>query len=188
MILLKLLEQSVVVEMAFSKEAVIKTAVVFTVLLLIILIQMAWMIRRVTLLDLFTASKQADERVKRFSPVKMVIGAIGIGLIAYGYYALTKLFDINSGQNLFLNMIIILASTIGGTFLVFRFSVSFVMNLIRLKKNGHLSTVDVVAVTPIMHRMRGNAKSLTLITVLTAVSLAITTLSYIAYYLSLIHI
>ena len=33
-----------------------------------------------------------------------------------------------------------------------------------------------------MHRMKGNAKSLTLITVLTAVSLAITTLSYIAYY------
>ncbi len=182
MILLKLLEQSVVVEMAFSKEAVIKTAVVFTVLLVIILLQMAWMIRRVTLLDLFTASKQADERVKRFSPVKMVIGAIGIGLIAYGYYASTKLFDINAGTNLLLNMLVILATTIGGTFLVFRFSVSFVMNLLRLKKNGHLSTVDVVAVTPIMHRMKGNAKSLTLITVLTAVSLGITTLSYIAYY------
>lgn len=182
MILLKLLEQSVVVEMAFSKEAVIKTAVVFTILLVIILIQMAWMIRRVTLLNLFAASKQADERVKRFSPVKMIIGAVGIGLIAYGYYASTKLFDINSGQNLFLNMLIILATTIGGTFLVFRFSVSFVMNLLRLKKNGHLSTVDVVAVTPIMHRMKGSAKSLTLITILTAVSLGITTLSYIAYY------
>lgn len=182
MILLKLLEQSVVVEMAFSREAVIKTAVVFTVLLVIILLQMAWMIRRVTLLDLFTASKQADERVKRFSPVKMVVGAIGIGLIAYGYYASTKLFDLNAGPNLLLNMLIILATTIGGTFLVFRFSVSFVMNLLRLKKNGHLNLVDVLAVTPIMHRMRGNAKSLTLITVLTAVSLAITTLSYISYY------
>ncbi|MGM9951161.1 MAG: FtsX-like permease family protein, partial [Lysinibacillus sp.] len=182
MILLKLLEQNVVVEMTFSKEAVIKTAVVFIILLIIILIQMAWMIRRVTLLDLFTASKQADERVKRFSPVKMVIGAIGIGLIVYGYYASTKLFDINAASNLFLNMIIILATTIGGTFLFFRFSVSFVMNLLRLKKNGHLTLVDVLAVTPIMHRMKGNAKSLTLITVLTAVSLAITTLSYIAYY------
>lgn len=182
MILLKLLEQNVVVEMTFSKEAVIKTAVVFAILLLIILIQMAWMIRRVTLLNLFTASKQADERVKRFSPVKMVIGAIGIGLIAYGYYASTRLFDIESSNNLFLNMLIILATTIGGTFLVFRFSVSFVMNLIRLKRNGHLNIVDVLAVTPIMHRMKGNAKSLTLITVLTAVSLAITTLSYISYY------
>lgn len=183
MILLKLLEQNVVVEMTFSKEAVIKTAIVFALLLVIILLQMAWMIRRVTLLNLFTASKQADERVKRFSPVKMVIGAIGIGLIAYGYYASTKLFDVeNANSDLFLNMLIILVTTIGGTFLVFRFSVSFVLNLLRLKKNGHLGLVDVLAVTPIMHRMKGNAKSLTLITVLTAVSLAITTLSYIAYY------
>lgn len=182
MILLKLLEQNAVVEMTLSREAIVKTAVVFIILLVIILLQMAWMIRRVTLLNLFTASKQADERVKRFSPFKMVIGAIGIMLITYGYYASTKLFDIDSGSNLFLNMLIILATTIGGTFLVFRFSVSFVMNLLRLRKNGHLSTVDVVAVTPIMHRMKGNAKSLTLITVLTAVSLGITTLSYISYY------
>lgn len=182
MILLKLLEQNAVVEMTLSREAIVKTAVVFAILLVIILLQMAWMIRRVTLLNLFTASKQADERVKRFSPFKMIIGAIGIGLIVYGYYASTKLFDMNSAANLFLNMLIILATTIGGTFLVFRFSVSFVMNLLRLRKNGHLSTVDVVAVTPIMHRMKGNAKSLTLITVLTAVSLAIMTLSYISYY------
>ena len=45
-----------------------------------------------------------------------------------------------------------------------------------------MNLADVLAVTPIMHRMKGNAKSLTLITVLTAVSLAITTLSYISYY------
>ena len=56
------------------------------------------------------------------------------------------------------------------------------MNTIRLGKKGHLNLYDVVAITPIMHRMKGNAKSLTLITVLTAVSLAITTLSYITYY------
>lgn len=35
-----------------------------------------------------------------------------------------------------------------------------------------------------MHRMKSNAKSLTLITVLTGVSLGVTTLSYIAYYSS----
>ncbi|WP_431028432.1 FtsX-like permease family protein [Lysinibacillus sp. LZ02] len=182
MILLKVLDYDTVVSMTFSTEAIVRTALIFGVLLLVILIQMAFIIRRVSLLSLFTASKQADERVKRFSPVQMIVGAIGIGLIVYGYYASTKLFDLESASNLFLNMIIILVTTIGGTFLVFRFSVSFVMNLIRLKKNGHLSSVDVLAVTPIMHRMKGNAKSLTLITVLTAVSLAITTLSYITYY------
>lgn len=182
MVLLKVLEQDTVVAMTFSIEAVKQTVLLFTILLAIILVQMAFMIRRVSLLSLFTASKQADERVKRFSPLQMMMGAIGIGLISYGYYASTQLFSEDSATDLFLNMLIILATTIGGTFFVFRFSIAFVLNLVRMKKNGHLSAVDVLALTPIMHRMKGNAKSLTLITVLTAVSLAITTLSYISYY------
>lgn len=182
MILLKLLQFEAVVTMTFTKVAFVNTALVFGLLLVVILIQMAWMVRSTTLLSLFTASKQADERVKRFSPFKMLVGAIGLALILYGYYKSSVLFTAASGSNLFLNMVIILATTIGGTFLVFRFSVSFLLNMVRLRKKGHLRLADVLALTPIMHRMKGNAKSLTLITVLTAVSLAITTLSYISYY------
>lgn len=182
MILLKLLKYDAIVTMTFNGDAIVNTAAIFGGLLVIILIQMALMVNRTTLLSLFTASKQADERVKRFSPFKMLIGAFGLVLIIYGYYESTKLFTPETGGNLFVNMVIILATTIGGTFLVFRYSVSFLLNLVRLRKKGHLNLMDVLAVTPLMHRMKGNAKSLTLITVLTAVSLAITTLSYISYY------
>jgi len=184
MILLRVLEKEALVTMTFSMEALQKSIIVFVILLVIVLVQMAWMIHRVSLLSLFSAAKQADERVKRFSPLQMAIGFIGLVLIVYGYYASTKLFDIESAGNLFVNMMIILATTIGGTFIVFRFSVAFIMNSIRLKKNGHLTVRDVLALTPIMHRMKSNAKSLTLITVLTGVSLGITTLSYIGYYSS----
>ncbi len=182
MILLKVLEQDVVVSMTFSIEALQSTTLVFGILLVIILMQTAFLIHRTSLLSLFNAAKQADERVKRFSWIQMIIGAFGLVLIIYGYYKSSILFTMDNAQDLFMNMVIILATTIGGTFLVFRFSVAFVMNTIRLGKKGHLNLYDVVAITPIMHRMKGNAKSLTLITVLTAVSLAITTLSYIAYY------
>ncbi|MGE7984310.1 FtsX-like permease family protein [Solibacillus sp. NPDC093137] len=181
MILLKLLKFDAVVTLSISKVAVVNTLIVFGILLVIILVQMAFMVYRTTLLSLFNASKQADERVKRFSVFPMVMGAIGLALIIYGYYKSTVLF---SGQttNLFLSMIIILATTIGGTYFVFRYSVAFILNLFRIRKKGHLNLTDVLALTPIMHRMKGNAKSLTLITVITAVSLAITTLSYISYY------
>lgn len=182
MILLKVLEQDVVVSMTFSIEALQSTTLVFGLLLVIILVQTAFLIHRTSLLSLFNADKQADERVKRFSWIQMIIGACGLVLIIYGYYKSSFLFVMDNAEYIFINMVIILATTIGGTFLVFRFSVAFVMNTIRLGKKGHLNLYDVVAVTPIMHRMKGNAKSLTLITVLTAVSLAITTLSYIAYY------
>lgn len=181
MILLKVLKFEAVVKMSFSKEAVVSTAIMFGILLFIIVVQMAFMVRSTTLLSLFTASKQADEKVKRFNVVQMTIGAIGLALIIYGYYKSSILFE-EDPMHLFRNMVIILATTIGGTFLVFRFSVSFVLNIFRLRKKGHLRLPDVLALTPIMHRMKSNSKSLTLITVLTAVSLAITTLSYISYY------
>ncbi|MGN7477634.1 FtsX-like permease family protein [Solibacillus silvestris] len=182
MILLKILQFDAVVSMTFSKVAIVNTLLTFGILLVIILGQMAIIVGRTTLLSLFNASKQADERVKRFSALPMIVGALGLALIIYGYYKSTKLFSPETGQDLFLVMIIILVTTIGGTYLVFRYSVSFLLNLVRLGKKGHLNLADVLAVTPIMHRMKGNAKSLTLITVLTAVSLAITTLSYISYY------
>lgn len=181
MILLKLLQFDAVVTMSFSKVAVVNTLMVFGILLVIILLQMAFMVRKTTLLSLFNASKQADERVRRFSVFPMLMGAIGLGLIVYGYYESTLLFSAET-KNLFVSMLVILATTIGGTYFVFRYSVAFVLNLFRLSKKGHLKLSDVLALTPIMHRMKSNAKSLTLITVLTAVSLAITTLSYISYY------
>lgn len=182
MILLRVLEIDDVAQMTFSTAAFQHTMVVFGALLVVIVIQTIFIVRRMTLLSLFQANAAAEERVKPLNWLQMTIGAFGLVAIAGGYYLSTQLFAAQQVVDLFTNMILILVLTIGGTFLVFRFSVSFLMNVLRLRKKGHLRLVDVVAFTPIMHRMKGNAKSLTLIAVLTAVSLAISTLSYISYY------
>lgn len=182
MVLLRVLQLDDVAQMTFSIVALQQTLTVFGVLLLIIVIQTIFIVRRMTLLSLFQANAAAEERVKPLNWLQMTIGAFGIVAIISGYYLSTQLFAAEQVMDLLTNMILILVLTIGGTFLVFRFSVSFIMNVLRLRKKGHLHLVDVVAFTPIMHRMKGNAKSLTLIAVLTAVSLAISTLSYISYY------
>ena len=186
MILMKMLEIDMVIHLSFSKEAFNQSVLIFAILLVVIIMQLAWMVRRVSLLSLFSATKQADERVKRFSIFQSIMGLLGLVLIAFGYYLSTILFDVKSSflNNLFLNMIIILASTMLGTFLFFRYSVSLIMNMVRAKKKGHLKVSDVLAVTPIMHRMKGNSKSLTLITLLTGLAVGIMSLSYISYYSS----
>ncbi|MFY3792654.1 FtsX-like permease family protein [Ureibacillus sp. MALMAid1270] len=187
MILLRIVELEAIVELTFSFEALTQSVIIFAILLAVILIQMVWMINRVSLLSLFNASKKADERIKQFSLFKMILGLAGIALVTYGYYQSTQLFSIkdqSAANNLFITMLLILVYTILGTFLFFRFSVAFIMNLIRAKKKGHLNVVDVLAVTPIMHRMKSSAKSLTLITTLTALAIGIASLSYISYYSS----
>ncbi|MFJ7828012.1 FtsX-like permease family protein [Psychrobacillus sp. NPDC096623] len=184
MILLRILEEEASVDLIFSVNALQMTIIVFVALLFVVLIQTMIHIRRVTLLTLFTATAIADTKIKRFSAPQMVLGLFGLLLISYGYYSSTKLFDVENAsvRALFTRMLIILTSTIIGTYFVFRFSVSFVLNLIRKQKRGHLSIVDVLSLSPIMHRMKSNAMSLTTITIISATALGILCLSYISYY------
>ncbi|RUL54754.1 FtsX-like permease family protein [Lysinibacillus antri] len=187
MVLLKMLEIDLVVKLSFSQEAFNQSVLIFGILLVVILIQMVWMIRKVSLLSLFTASNKTDERVKRFSVFHMMMGLVGIILIIFGYYQSTLLFNVEKNKifnDLYVHMMVILGSTILGTFLVFRYSVALIMNALRSSRNGHLKVTDVLAVTPILHRMKSNAKSLTLITLLTGLAVGIMSLSYIAYYSS----
>lgn len=120
MVLLKILEIDMIVQLKFSLDAFQQSVLLFSILLIIILFQMLWMIRRLSLLSLFTAAKKADERIKGFSIFQMVMGLIGVALIIYGYYQSTMLFNVEKASvynNLFLHMLVILGSTILGTFL-----------------------------------------------------------------------
>ncbi|WP_422194811.1 FtsX-like permease family protein [Psychrobacillus psychrotolerans] len=185
MILLKIVEKDVFVELSFSMEALMVTVVVFSVLLLIVILQTAIRIKRVTLLALITTTAVADERVKKFNAFQMFLGFVGLISIGYGYYLSTTLLDLDnlpSANILLFKMVSILALTVGGTYFVFRFSVALILNLIRKSKKGLLSIQDVLSLSTIMHRMKANAMSLTTITVLSATTLAILTLTYISYY------
>lgn len=185
MILLKIVEKDAFVELSFSIEAMINTIVIFSVLLLIVILQTAIRIKRVTLLALITTTAVADERVKKFNAFQMFLGFVGLISIGYGYYLSTTLLDLDnlpSANILLFKMVSILALTVGGTYFVFRFSVALILNLIRKSKKGLLSIQDVLSLSTIMHRMKANAMSLTTITVLSATTLAILTLTYISYY------
>lgn len=185
MILLKIVEKDAFVELSFSIEAMINTIVIFSVLLLIVILQTAIRIKRVTLLALITTTAVADERVKKFNAFQMFLGFVGLISIGYGYYLSTTLLDLDNlptANVLLFKMVSILALTVGGTYFVFRFSVALILNLIRKSKKGLLSIQDVLSLSTIMHRMKANAMSLTTITVLSATTLAILTLTYISYY------
>lgn len=184
MILMKIILNNAIVSLTFSTTAFSKSIVIFAFILLAVIIQTYLVIRRASLLSLFNAAKKSEERIKQFSVFHMIMGIIGIACIAYGYYDSTRLFTPEGAttNNVMINMLIILGTTIFGSYLFFRYSVALIMNLVRKSKRGHLKITDVLGVTTIMHRMKGNAKSLTLITTLTGLAVGIMTLSYISYY------
>ncbi|GKU76346.1 ABC transporter permease [Paenibacillus sp. L3-i20] len=184
MMLLKTIGVDVIAELHFSTNALFQTLIVFSVIYLFIMLMNYRFIKRQSILSLFKVTSVAEGRVKKMSILEMIMGILGLTLIAVGYYVSSKLFGGNfeSMVELTTAMISILASVIIGTYLFYKGSVSFIFNMIRKKKNGHLSITDVVSLSSIMFRMKSNAVLLTIITTVSALALGLLSLSYISYY------
>lgn len=164
----------------FSVQALIQTIAVFTCLLTVTAVQIIWTIYRSTLLQLFQASHRQDPFVKRPGIVSGLLGVAGISLIGFGYYV-SAFIAYNADALLFL-MLIVLASTILGTYLVFHTTISWILFIFRKRKNGNLGLYNSLSVAPLMHRMKGHANSLTIITILSAMAITMISLSYSLYY------
>ncbi|MDZ5712642.1 ABC transporter permease [Jeotgalibacillus haloalkalitolerans] len=168
----------------FSVQAFLQTLLVFSAVYLLIMVMNLLYIKRQSILSLFHVKSKAESRVKKMSFVEILIGLLGIILIATGYYVSARLFDgdFSSITQLFSAMIFILASVIIGTYFFYKGSVSFIANLIRKNKGGYLNINQVMSLSSIMFRMKSNAMLLTIITTVSALAIGLLSLSYISYY------
>lgn len=178
LILLNMLGFEGMVGLKFSMTAAAQTAAVFAVLLLITSVQMIRSVYRSTLLALFHADKQAEHPHKPSGFWAACLALLGLALVAAGYILSGHMFN----QLLFLNMLLVLLMTILGTYLLFRVTISWLLYRYRKSRHGHLSLNNSLSLAPLMHRMKGNANSLTLITVLSAMTLTMVALAYSLYY------
>ena len=124
-----------------------------------------------------------DTKIKKIKLYELIFGAIGIIMIISGYYLSSVLFDNSKGMiDLYTRMLTILFLTIVGAYLLFRCSISLIFNTIRKYKRGMLTVTDVVSTSSIMHKMKTNALSLTIIAIVSALAVGLLSLSYISYY------
>lgn len=184
MILFKITGTDDVAKLHFSSEALVQTLIVFTVIYTLIMLMNYLFIKRQSILSLFRVLSSAEEKVKKMTAAEIVIGLLGMVMIAAGYYVSSRLFggDFKSTTSLFLAMIFILGSVILGTYFFYKGSVSFLFHLIRKKKGGYLRVDEVLSLSSIMFRMKSNALLLTIITTVSALAIGLLSLSYISYY------
>ncbi|WP_020616375.1 FtsX-like permease family protein [Paenibacillus daejeonensis] len=180
LLFLNLIGLEVVFGLSFSVQALMQTIAVFLCLLAVTSLQIIVTVYRSTLLQLFQASHQHDPITKRPSMISGILGVTGISLIGFGYYVSTFI-AYNADALLFL-MLIVLVSTILGTYLVFHTTISWILYVFRKRKNGNLGLYNSLSVAPLMHRMKGHANSLTIITILSAMAISMISLSYSLYY------
>src|SRR5690606_13216514 len=69
-----------------------------------------------------------------------------------------------------------------GTYLLFRVTIRWCFYLFRKRKDGHLGLTNSLSMAPLMHHTKANANSLTLITLLSAMTITMISMAYSFYY------
>ncbi|WP_330501463.1 ABC transporter permease [Peribacillus frigoritolerans] len=184
MILFKIMGVQAIATLNFSFQPLVQTLLVFSAIYLLIMLMNYAFIKKQTILSLFRVTSMTEGKVKKVSMVEMIIGIFGIALIIAGYVISSKLFNgaFTQMTELFMAMVVILATVIIGTYLFYKGSVSFIFNIVRKKKNGYLNINEVLSLSSIMFRMKSNAILLTIITTVSALAIGLLSLSYISYY------
>nr|WP_255723414.1 FtsX-like permease family protein [Sporosarcina sp. ACRSL] len=178
LLLMKLIGFEGFIEVTFSVAAVVQTVIVFLGIIILTSIQMLVAVYRNTLLGLFNAEKTGEHPKKPKAFRSAFLAILGMALIAFGYWLSGRMLN----ALLFINMIAVLTTTILGTYLLFRVAISWLLYQIRKRKQGHLGLYNSLSLAPLMHRMKGNANSLTIITVLSAMTLTMLAGVYSLYY------
>lgn len=168
-ILLKLMGLDVVAGFAFSTGALINTIIVFFIIFLITSLMGYRVIYRFKLIDLFHAEKKGEEVPK----ARILTAILGVLALAAAYtIALQDLMDSQVWRVLGLaTPIVIIALTVIGSYLLFHSVLVYVLSA--LKRNPHWAWkgLHMMTASQLLYRIRGNAKTLTIITVLSATTI-----------------
>ncbi|WP_331245968.1 ABC transporter permease [Staphylococcus capitis] len=170
----KLMKLKVHLSIGFEPQALIITIIMLVIAFVLILVQNYLFLKRRSILTMMKDSSQSEATKARITVPEIIGGILGILMIALGYYMATEMFGVFKSLTMALvTPFIILFLTIVGAYLFFRSSVSLIFKTIKRSKNGRVSITDVVCTSSIMHRMKKNAMSLTVIAIISALTVTI---------------
>ncbi|PEK43138.1 ABC transporter permease [Bacillus toyonensis] len=177
-LLVNMMELGVKVHFEVPIGAVIDTAVIFCFIILYTSFKGYRVIYQFKLIELFRADNEGEVMPKG----SKIMAIISILLIGSGYFlSVTAIKNANSDNFMPLALYILLA-TVLGTYLLFMFFTIFVLKRVRNKKSSFYNGMQIVTTSQLLYRIKGNAKSLATIAVLSAVTLTAVGTSVTMYY------
>ncbi|PJO40603.1 ABC transporter permease [Lysinibacillus xylanilyticus] len=170
MILVRLMGFEVVGSLTFSAEALVNTAGIFTLLFLFTSLQGYRVIYQFKLIDLFHAEKQG-EKIPRASILTAILGT---ALLAFGYYTASEdIFTSNIWRffTILGTPLMVIGLTIVGTYLLFHSVSVFVLTALKKATSWSWKGLNLIGVSQLLYRIRANAKSLSIIAILSATTI-----------------
>lgn len=165
----KLMKINIHISIDFEPQAFSVTIFMLMTSFILITIQNIIFLRKRNILNLMKDAYTSEATQTRITIFEIVSGILGLILLAFSYYMAIEMFGIFQFlTNSFISPFLILFSSILGSYLLFRSSVSLIFKSIKYLKNGRVNIKDVVFASSIMYRMKKNAMSLTVISIASA--------------------
>lgn len=181
MILMKVMGYSVVANFSISPAAILNTFLVFMIITLITSVQGYRLIYRSKLIELFHADQEHEKEPKS----SVLIALLSVILIGFGYWlALQNLVTSKAWATLgfMLTPLVILITVILGTYLLFNTLTVTLLKMARKRKKSYWKGLNLIGTSQLLYRMKGNARTLTIIAVLSATTLTAVGTAYSLYY------
>ncbi|TNJ67040.1 ABC transporter permease [Paenibacillus hemerocallicola] len=176
MLFLRLMDSAVQVGVVFSFEALVHTTIVFAAMVLLTSVQGYRLIYRFKLIELFQAEKEGE-----VTPKPSFRGAAAaVALLAAGYWVMWQPI-VTTGQYM-RNLLFVLVVMVAGTYLLFRFVTVALLQAAKRSKSRYYRGINMIGTAQLMYRIQGNARVLTIISLLSAVTLSAGCVGYSMYY------
>ncbi|WP_309123138.1 FtsX-like permease family protein [Paenibacillus sp.] len=176
MILMRLLGVAADIGFTFSLPALLSTVVVFLALITINSIQAYRLVYRFKLIELFRAEQEGEQEPR----ASAVSGIAAVALLVVGYSFGLRDFE-NNGQ-IVTNLGVMTVGIIAGTSLLFSSFMIFLLKLAKRHKRRYYKGMNLIIVSNLVYRMRGNAHTLSVISILSAVALCAFSFGFGTYY------
>ncbi|WP_027633588.1 ABC transporter permease [Clostridium hydrogeniformans] len=174
-LLFKLMDMQIIKTVSFSisMKAVGQTIGVFAIIFLIISIHSYSLIYRFKLIDLFRAEERGESQPK----VSTIISLLGVIMVGSGYY-----FASNLDKNFQLYALLTITLTIAGTYILFSSFVVFMIKQLKKNKKRYFNGINMIGTSQLLYRIKGNARTLATIAILSATTLTAVGTTFSIYY------
>lgn len=159
------------IKILFEPAALTVTMILVVISFILIMVQSFIFIKRRSIIQLMYDVQQSEATQANMTKAEMTFGILGIAMIGLGYCLSTIML-----KNIELTLIsafLILFLTVVGAYFFFRSSVSLIFKSLKRSKRGYVNVTDVVFTASIMHRMKKNAFSLTVIGIISAITITL---------------
>ena len=179
MILIKLMGSIAEVDFGISILAITQTVIVFMVIILFTSVQGYRLIYRFTLIELFYDEKKGEQIPK----VSLISAVIGVILLVVSYWLILKPFpDEFTTEYLMKNYGIAFVALVIGTHLFFRSVTVYLLRLSQKNKSRYYRGTRIIETSRLLFRIRGNARTFTVIALLSAATICFLGATYSGYY------